>query len=53
MGCGASTESFDPSKETIQQFQARQQWNRFVKMNDYEKRILLLHSNMGISHRRS
>lgn len=48
MGCGASSEYFDPNHETIQEFRSRQQGNRFTKMNSYEKEVLLIHAHMSI-----
>jgi len=50
MGCGASRESFDPSKETIQEYQSRQYWNHLKKMNNYEKNVFLLHTRMSVPY---
>ena len=50
MGCGASRESFDPSKETIQEYQSRQYWNHLTKMNNHEKNVFLLHTHMNLPY---
>ena len=48
MGCCASMESFDPNRETVQEYQSRQYWNHLTKMNNYEKNVFLLHTHMSL-----
>ena len=50
MGCGASRETFDPSKKTIQKYQSRQYWKHLTKMNNYEKNVFLLHTRMSVPY---
>lgn len=48
MGCGATKESFDLSKETIQEYQSRQYWDHFTRMNNNDKNMFILHTRMSI-----